>query len=586
MKKYLLIPSLILSLAVSIGFGVLKQQSDFLILLTKQLAQYQKVASEEKTYLHVDRSFYTVGDDIWFKGYLLDGTSHAFSQLSDLVYVELLSPKGNVLAKLKLPVNSGIYHGDFALPANAPGGIYQVLAYTEWMKNAGEETFFRKKIQVQNVVIPRLLMTMDFQQKAYGPGATVHADLSIRDLQDQPIARTSFDITAAINGKTYLTKTLQTDKEGKAVITFNLPENLQSNDGLLALKFNYEGTYESISRSIPIVLNNIDLQFFPEGGNLLANQQNRVAFKAINEFGKGADVSGEILDSEGNVVTTFESYHMGMGSVSFTPNAAEQYVAKITAPVQLAKQYALPKSNQQAYGLALSERSSKGLIFNYFTPNNEAVNVVAQVRGKVYDAQTIRATKGMNQLTIPIHDFPTGIAQITLFNAAGQPQCERLAFVNANKKLNVSLQTDKKEYEPREKVELSIRTTDHLGKPVPTNLSLAVVDDKIVSFADDKQDHILSWMLMSSDLKGTVEEPSFYFKSDEPKAAQALDLVMMTHGWRRFNWKEITSKNIKLAHTAETFDVIQGQLVQHQSHRPIAGKVYLIEMEEEGRMVE
>jgi hypothetical protein len=95
---------------------------------------------------------------------------------------------------------------------------------------------------------------------------------------------------------------------------------------------NTQGIGESIARSIPIVLNKIDIQFLPEGGNWVQNVNSTVAFKAVNEFGKGADVKGSILDEHQNIVTHFESFHMGMGAFSLKPVAGERYFARIENP--------------------------------------------------------------------------------------------------------------------------------------------------------------------------------------------------------------------------------------------------------------
>ena len=111
--------------------------------------------------------------------------------------------------------------------------------------------------------------------------------------------------------------------------------------------------------------------------------------------------------------------------------------------------------------------------------------------------------------------------------------------MNSHKGLTIQLETDKQQYLPRESVQLQIKTVDSHGKPIPAKVSLSVVDDQLISFADDKQDNMLSSMLLSSEVRGEVQEPSFYFDSNEAKAVSALDYLLMTQGWRRFTWKDI-----------------------------------------------
>lgn len=588
MKRYLQVILIGIPILFSIGFGVQEQKSEFIKSLIAKLSTYQNVIPEEKVYLQLDRPFYTAGDDIWFKGYLTNGTNHEFSQLSDVAYVELINPKGAIVKKHRLLAETGIFNGDFTLDDNAPGGIYTIKAYSQWMKNGGDKTFFQKKIQVQKVLMPRLLMKLDFQEKAYGPGALVNAEVSIRTLEDEPLSNKTFEATAYVGGNKFFHNEFSTDEEGKVVASFKLPDNLSNNDGLLALKFEYEGTYESISRSIPIVLNHIDLQFFPESGDMIEGVAGQVAFKALNEFGKAADVTGEIKDEAGQVITTFKSYHAGMGSFELMPQKGKKYVAYIKSPVEIARPYPLPQALEEAssYAITVQNQSEDYAELTFYSPDEKTVHLVGQVRGQIYFDKTIEANQGTQSLKIPLKAFPTGIAQLTLFDRKGEPQCERLLFVNKHKKLNINLKTDKKQYGPREKVKVTIVTKDENDKPVPTNLSLAVVDDKVISFADDKQDNILSWMLMGSDLKGKVEEPNFYFKEDEPKADKALDLVMMTNGWRRFEWQDIQSGDYEVEFVAETEGVIQGRVINTRTKTPLKCKVYLAEGGGNGRMIE
>ena len=155
MRKSIQLLIICIPICLLAGFGILEEHP-FTTSLKAKLQAYQTAFEEEKLYLHVDRPFYTLGEDIWFKAYLTDRTHHQFSQLSEILHVELLTPKGSVYKKLILPVKYGIAHGDFHLAEDSPGGIYTLVAYTSWMKNGGKDTYFKKKIQVQKIILPRL----------------------------------------------------------------------------------------------------------------------------------------------------------------------------------------------------------------------------------------------------------------------------------------------------------------------------------------------------------------------------------------------------------------------------------------------
>jgi TonB-dependent SusC/RagA subfamily outer membrane receptor len=556
--------------------------SEFLNSLTEKTRFYTDKLPSEKLYLQTDKTFFKPGEDIWFSAYLVNGTDHTAQAASHVVYVELINPRGNVEKTLTLLAQKNHLHGDFHLDESAPGGIYKLRAYTQWMKNAGEEAFFQKEIQVQKVLTPRLLLKLEFERKAYGAGAQVVADLEMKDLKNNPLNNQTVRYYVLLAGNPYLQANAMTDASGKASIRFSLPADLQTTDGLLNITTEHDGNPESIARSIPIVLNEIALQFFPEGGNLVAHVPGRVAFKATNEFGKPADIEGYITDKSGIPVSQFKSFHHGMGAFAFTPLPDQTYQVHLTKPATT-QIYALPEVVAKGYTLRVDSVEKQRMQVSFHSPVSKTVYVVAQVRGNIYFTKEIQARTGLNNFEIPLHDFPIGVAQVTLFDYNQIPRCERLAFVNAHRKMHIAVTTDKKQYAPREKVELTVRTTDEDSLPVPAQLSLSVADDRLLSFADDKQDNILSYLLMSSDLKGVIDEPSFYFKPNEPKAPQALDYVLLTHGWRRFTWQQVTEGPRATVFLPETTGSLSGVILDAQTFQPLSATVTLFELDEKRR---
>ncbi|MEN7549926.1 TonB family protein [Rapidithrix thailandica] len=551
----------------------------------KKLETYQHHLPQEKVYLHFDKPFYKPGDDLWFKAYLRNGSNLQASQTSEIIYVELINPKGTIEKELRLVAQNGWTKGDFHLDESSPGGMYKVKAYTQWMKNFGEDLFFEKDLQVQALVLPKLRMKLDFERKAYGPGDQVVATLDLATLSNQALAKHKFNYTAQLQGGEFNKGKGQTDANGKALVTFDLPEKLETNNGLLNITIDYEGSIESISRSIPIVLNAISLQFFPEGGDLLSEVESNVAFKALNEFGKPADVEGVVLNKDGEEVAVFSSFHQGMGAFTLTPEEGMSYSVQLTKPEGVAKKYTLPEVLPKGYRLSLESQTSGELNVNVHAPLKASLTLILQQGGTVYFKEEISAKEGENSFEIPTANVPAGVAQLTLFDRKQIARCERLVFVSPEKQLQVEISTDKEKYLPREKVEMTIRTKDEAGLPVPANLSLAVVDDKLISFADDKQDNILSYLLLSSEVKGNIEEPGFYFKKDEPKAQEALNYLLMTQGYRRFTWKEVlesTEASLKdrIKLPAEKA-VVRGKILDPDTEAPeLNAKITVLETEE------
>jgi TonB-dependent SusC/RagA subfamily outer membrane receptor len=555
--------------------------ADFLTVLNQKLTVYENHKPQEKIYLQTDKPFCQPGEDIWFSTFVVNGTDHTPTSISGVVYVELINPKGAVERKLTLPVKNGHSHGNFNMDESLVGGLYKIRAYTLWMKNLGEDTFFEKEIQLQKVITPRLLMKLDFEKKAYGANEKVTADFEVKDLAKNPLIQ-EVSYVVQLAGKNLLTNTTQTNYEGKSKISFKLPEYLENSDGLLNIVVNYEGKTEAISRSIPIVLNKIDMAFFPEGGDLVENVSSKVGFKALNEFGKPADVEGFIADKDGKKVTTFKSFHDGIGAFEFTPESDNAYKATITSP-KISRVFNLPVALPKGFALQIAAQKENELTVSFHTPVEKHVYIVAQIRGKIIFSEEKAAQIGKNTLTIPLKKAPAGIMQVTLFDYNQIPRCERLVFVNAHKKLNISVTTDKKQYMPREKVEMTIKTTDEDNLPLPANLAVSVTDDQLISFADDKQDNILSYLLVSSDVKGKIHEPSFYFKKDEPKAMQALDYLLMTQGWRRFTWKEVMNENFMTQYVPEKSGSVSGVIKNVKNNQPVTATVTLLELGNKNR---
>ena len=515
-----------------------QQLGGFLQELIQKLQGYNTHIPEDRVYLHADKPFYKPGETIWFTTYVR-GAELQPSEKSDIVYVELINPKGNAEQKHTLIVKKGAAQGDFTLSEEAVGGLYKLKVYTNWQKNEKNPAYFEKEIQVQAVVLPRLKMNLDFVREAYGAGDRVAADLKLETNSNEPLANYAFNYVASLNGKTLIKQPSVTDEKGEAQIKFDLPESLKTSDGLLNVMIDYQGIMESISRSVPIVLNNIQLSLFPEGGDLVEGLKGRVAFKALNEFGKPADIEGSLIDENGTELTTFSSYHQGMGAFSFTPQPNQAYKVKITKPVGVEATFDIPEPMPKGYSLTVSKLDKDNIYMYVYSTEEEKMSVIATVRGKHYFATTLPVKKGQNLLTIPMADFPIGVAQVTLFDSKNIERAERLVFVNKHKKLNIELKTNKQKYLPREKVQLTVKVTDERGMPMPANLSLAVTNDQLLSFADDKSSNILSWLLVEADLRGKVEEPNFYFDPKEEKAEQALDYLLMTAGWRRYTWQQV-----------------------------------------------
>ncbi len=549
--------------------ALLSDDNDVLRQIRSQLERYTRQRPAERVYLQTDKPFYAPGEDIWFSAYLRESGTLKPSAVSGILYAELIDPKGSVIKKHTLVCRNGKAAGDFNIDAEMPGGLYKIRAFTSWMKNEGEDHVFEKELQVQQVILPKLKMQLNFEKKAFGPGDEVIARINLNTNENKALAAHDIRFTNSLSGKITEQGKLKTDEEGVAYIRFKLPAHLKNADGLLNVLIDYNGSTESISRSVPILLNNLKLDFFPEGGDLVDGLESRVAFKALNSFGKPADVEGVLLSASGSTLAQFASLHQGMGSFNLTPSSGQQYRVKITKPA-VDSVYALPETLPAGYVIR-TEKKGEQLEVMINSSHEEELVLTAQIAGRLVYSKVLHALKGSNKLTVPLGNFPAGVMQMTLFDAHSVARAERLVFVGENKTLQIAVKTEKEKYLPREKVRMTVQVKDHKGMPVPANLSMAVVNDQLLSFADDKQGNLISQLLLQQELKEKVEELGFYFDPKEKKAAAALDHLLLTSGWRRFTWQQVlTQTTPEIRFPAET-TTLTGEIRDGETGRSIAG---------------
>ena len=535
----------------------------------------QEFHAVEKMYTHTDRPFYFPGETIWFKTYAVDETNMP-SAISDVLVTELISPAGDVVQTKRYYLNLGYAYGEFQLKKEWVGGIYTLRSYSQYMRNQGEKSFFTKEITVQKVVVPQLLVEFEFDREAYGKGSMISADYTLEDLNNKPVAGADLIASLYLDGQVVSEQKLKTQADGKQKIGFRLPDDLNTLDAVVLVQASHQGVAESISRSVPVLLDKLDLQFMPEGGKLILGSFNRVAFKALDPFGRPADVSGIIVDETGKSIVPFSSYHDGMGSVLLNPATGKRYFAQIKKPFESDSLYELPKTVLMGAKLSMVKQEDDDLTFEVFTTAKlKGQLVLTTAAQQQLETRELSVEAGTTSLRIPVNRYARGIVKLQLQDRAGIILSERLVFINPEKGLQIHLKSDQEQYLPREPVNLEISTTDAEGNPLSSNLSIAVVDNALLTLADDKQDRIDSYLLMSSELHGDIHEPSFYFDTEEPKRFEALDLIMLTHGWRDYLQNPL-SKAKGLNYNPERKDIVYGR-IENREGEPVAANVLVLD---------
>ena len=436
------------------------------------IEKYANDYSQEKTYLHYDKSTYTSGETIWYKAYIMNGIYAANE--SKTFYVDISDDKGKLLSHSVLPVVHASAAGQFDIPANYPGKYIHVKAYTKWMLNFDSAFLYNKDIRIISV------------NNAAVPKNTV----------------------------------------------------------------------------IP------SLQFFPEGGDAVEGVNNKIAFKANDQWGRPIKIKGIVLNNKGEKIDSLRTIHDGMGYFFILPKAGESFTAKWSVRTPSEKDQKgtehvsdLPAIKQTGVSIQVSIDGDK----RNFLVNAplEAAATLGNIHliGTMNQHEAFKLTKDISSGSIkgiiPIIDLPSGILTITVFDNNWNPLAERITYINNSEYLfNAEMNVEHWGLNKRARDEVSITVPDSLA----ASFSVAVTD---IGIDADSSDNIISHLLLTGDLKGQVYNPSYYFSNTSDSMAQQLDLIMLTHGWRRFKWNDVTAgKFPKINYSKDT------------SYLTLSGKLY------------
>lgn len=500
----------------------------------------------ERVYLHFDKPYYALGDTIWFKAYLTMDM-HLPSGISRIIYVDLLTAKDSLMQSLKIPVKNSVSWADIPISQYIfKKGNYRVVAYTNWMNNAGPQYFFNKNITIGDAINNNLSTQVALKRTAGTKYTKISAGIYYKDNDGKPYAGKRVSWTIEKDYDEIAKGKGETDKDGFINIDYANIKNIGLDSAQLVTVIDRGDRKQGTSKfSLKSVAQPNDVQFFPEGGQLIAGIPSRIAFKALKPDGLGIDVKGTITDNTGKVAAEFTSSHLGMGSFQLTPEDGKTYTASVTFADGTNEKPDMPKVLSDATTISIDNSDAENLKIRLlsdaaFVKENEGKTffILAKSAGVICFAAQTKLQNQVYMATVPKSKFPTGIVQVTLFADDGEPLSERIAFILHPDQLNLTIASDHPTYDTREKVKLNI-TAKNAGKPAIGNFSLTVVDDAKVPFDENAETTILSYLLLTADISGYIEKPNYYFNHTDEKKLADLDVLLQTQGYRRFSYDGI-----------------------------------------------
>src|ERR1035437_1144622 len=525
-----------------------KMNPDFSQEITSRFTNQWVNFPQEKVYVQTDKPYYSAGEEIWFKAYLVNETTLEPNSLSQFVYVELIDKMDSVLYRVKIKKDSLGFAGHIKLKPEVPNGTYSLRAYTYWMQNVGTDFFFSKNILIGNKIDDRITSKITYGTAVDG---LIPATLTFIDAVQNPIAGKKVDIKQNWDSAKKKTFSMLTAKDGTVKWHIEIDPK---DDSKKDIQVSMDDEKYKTNIFLPEFSSDFDVQFFPASGNLLDNVLQCVGFKAIGKDGLSVDITGKVFTDKNEEICEFSTLINGMGKFSIKTQPNERYYALVKRADGIEKRVELPKTQTTGAAIQLGYNRGKILykVSNQTNIPNESLYLLLHSRGKVFLVQPLKNLGGQ----IPESLLPAGIVSLSVIDSVGNAYCERLSFVRNFNLPTVSMQIDKPAYSKRELVNLDFNVLSKQGNPVKGSFAISITDQQTVK-QDSLADNIISNLLLTSDIKGYVEEPETYFVDNKTATREKTDVLMLTQGWRRFNTADI----VKASYQPPKFYMEAGQVL-------------------------
>ena len=438
------------------------------------------------------------------------------------VYAELINPLDSVVERIMVRPDSGAFSGHLELDQALPEGDYTLHAWTENMLNPGADFAFKKKIRVEGPLSATVNTVIVYRHEK---GDRYTADVSFEEIKS---GKKIMPQNLRIRVNCEPIADVVPDRDTITRYGFRLP--VETDRRVLYIESSKGREYSVI----PAPDDDYEVSFFPEGGYLPSGESSMIAFKVLNSSGLPENARISVIDSAGIVVARAKTVHDGMGQFYFTADRSEVFSAVCTNDRGLEKRYELPRAKDGIFTLS-TEKTGDTLFVSLLKSSDiteeQNLFLLLHTRGIIHYAMPWN--NDYSTITFNAGKFPSGILQVILFDANMNPLSERFVFCLGDDQANTLFEPDRQNYEKRQHVTAAVQIRGPEGTPRSGSFSVSVTDNNDV--IPDSTVSILTTILLTSDLKGHINNPGFYFQKNNPLASEGLDLLMLTNGWRRYD---------------------------------------------------
>lgn len=477
----------------------------------REAMHFNRAIPQEKVYLHLDNTGYFENETVWFKAYLVRTDRSSPSDLSKVLYVELLNMSGDVIKMTKWPVDSlGQSRGDLKLDSLLGSGFYEIRAYTRYMTNWGPLACYSRVIPV----FKKPSEEGNYSDLSIRPRLYKHRDPNNRDRSDSLHAKA-------------------------------MDEGLSSSE----------------------MLKTISVQFFPEGGKLVVGKKSRVALMAADDNGYPYQSEGFVVNGNGDVLALVNTDSLGRGVFEVTPDGSPlsmQMRNRKSGESRSVQIFPLPPAEKEGCVLTLDAVSDDMLVSVQCSDSlvGSPLGCVLMHEGNILYCDTMEALP-LVEIELDRSRQHPGVSRFTVFDSLGRILAERRFFIcpRSSSDDRVLVSSAATRLRPCGKVILDVQSLPN------STISLSAIDAG--SMTNGKQGNIRTWLLLSSDVRGYISNVDYYFESDDKAHRESADLLMLTQAWRRYDWEEMAGvKPMANPQPVEDKFYVFGKLNVYRKHNP------------------
>ena len=511
--------------------------SDWFDEFVERFEKHYEENPRKLLHVTVDRPMYRPGQTVQWRSWHRQAATLGLGS-GDEAKIQWVSPQGDVVEEREVAIEMGRTFGEIAIDDDARGGQWKLK-----ISDGDEE--YERPVLVSHFEPPRFRQDLDFDERAFRPGDTVRAQIEVHRDTGEPLRGRTITGYLQVSGRHVADIEERLDGAGRARIEVELPGRISSDDAALVLTIEEGGMVETEVFPVPLALEDILVEFRPEGGELVQGLPSRVYFEAADLKGMPVELEGVVVDDRGQLVAEIDTVHRGRGRFEFTPRPGRSYELEVTRPTSVEQGFSLPSASRSGCVLRVYDdldAQVEEVRAGVWCTDEKMIGAAAFMGDKVVAAgQSIAGPEEPAVFYLAPEDggWPraAGMVRVTVVDPSNvfRPVAERLVFRGRRAQLGIEVEADKEVYHPGETVELSIRVEGLEGEPLLAEIAKGVVDDRVHARAHYEIPTILAQLVLRSDnlhFWGDVDEADEYFDLYEERAAQGLDLLVGVRGWR------------------------------------------------------